>query len=322
MTGARDLDLFADVTEFPSGQARRQYGQLVGLDPIKERLSKRARLMLNPGLVEQWSQQHHGGHIALVDSLAASAPLFVFAGDVGTGKTALAESFGDNVARQENIDITLYRLSLSARGSGAVGEMTKLLAAAFAHVIEAARKSVRGNGHVQSGTILLIDEADALAQSRELGQMHHEDRAGVNALIRGIDDLAAVPAAAVVVMCTNRLDAIDPAVRRRAAEVFEFRRPNFEQRLAILQQGLGDAGLTDQELGCLAEITGEGPGGRWGYTYSDLRQRLLPAILIDAFPNHPVTFERAREVAQEMSPTPPFQAEQTNGNVGKGHLGA
>ena len=50
-----------------------------------------------------------------------------------------------------------------------------------------------------------------MAQSRELGQMHHEDRAGVNALIRGVDYL---------VMCTNRLEALDHAVpiRRRKIE--------------------------------------------------------------------------------------------------------
>ena len=34
--------------------------------------------------------------------------------------------------------------------------------------------------------ILLIDEADALAQSPAQSQMHHEDRAGVNALVRKI----------------------------------------------------------------------------------------------------------------------------------------
>ena len=74
--------------------------------------------------------------------------------------------------------------------------------------------------------VLVIDEADALAQSREMAQMHHEDRAGVNALIRGIDELAGRRLPIAVVLCTNRPDAIDPAVRRRAAEIFRFERPD------------------------------------------------------------------------------------------------
>ena len=35
----------------------------------------------------------------------------------------------------------------------------------------------------RGAVILLVDEADALAQSREAAQMHHEDRAGVNAFL-------------------------------------------------------------------------------------------------------------------------------------------
>lgn len=65
--------------------------------------------------------------------------------------------------------------------------------------------------------ILLVDEADALAQSRESDQMCHEDRAGVNAFIRDIDRFANGGLPAVVLMRTNRLNALDPAVRRRAA---------------------------------------------------------------------------------------------------------
>ena len=73
--------------------------------------------------------------------------------------------------------------------------------------------------------------------------MHHEDRAGVNALIRGVDDFATGNLPAIVVMCTNRLDALDPAVRRRAAVTFTFNRPNEAQRQAFLQAGTGRAGI-------------------------------------------------------------------------------
>jgi DNA replication protein DnaC len=117
-------------------------------------------------------------------------PLIVLAGDVGSGKTELAETIGDAVARKEKIEITLYPLSLSSRGQGRVGEMTQLLSAAFDYTVEAATKLKGSTGRSRGAIILLVDEADALAQSRESAQMHHEDRAGVNAFIRGIDCLA------------------------------------------------------------------------------------------------------------------------------------
>src|SRR5262249_10504903 len=177
--------------------------------------------------------------VQLIDFFRDRPPLFIFAGDVGTGKTALAETFGDAVAREADLRITLYALSLNARGTGAVGEMTGLLSKAFDEVKQAAKRSVGHSGKHRSGIVLLIDEADALAQSRELGQMHHEDRAGVNALIRGVDDLATGNVPAIVIMCTNRLEALDPAVRRRAAATFTFTRPNEAQRSAFLTPVLG-----------------------------------------------------------------------------------
>ena len=108
-------------------------------------------------------------------------PLVVLAGDVGAGKSELAETIGDAVARQERIDITLFPMSLSTRGQGRVGEMTQLLSAAFEHTVAEAAKLKSSSGKSRGAVILLIDEADALAQSREAAQMHHEDRAGVNA---------------------------------------------------------------------------------------------------------------------------------------------
>jgi SpoVK/Ycf46/Vps4 family AAA+-type ATPase len=161
-------------------------------------------------------------------------PVFILAGDVGTGKTALAETFGDPLARALGLPVFAYRLSLAARGSGLVGEITTLVRDAFATVGDEAKRATR-TGKTRSAFILLIDEADSLAQSRQQEQMHHEDRAGVNALIRGIDELARDRLPAIIVLCTNRLDAIDPAVQRRSAEPFLFTRPNAAQREAVLR---------------------------------------------------------------------------------------
>lgn len=300
-------DLFEDVRQLPDTSGQSDYDRLVGLDEYKERLVKEALLLIDAGRVAKWSDDHHRGRIAALDYLAARPPLFVLAGDVGTGKTALARSFGNEVARQAKVQVHLYSLSLNARGSGAVGEMTRLISGAFRQVRDAVAKSRDSRARSTRGVILLIDEADALAQSREAAQMHHEDRAGVNALIRGVDDVAADRLPVAIVMCTNRLDAIDPAVRRRAAALFEFRRPDREQRLAVVRSGLEGTGMGERDLEVIADATGELDDRPLGFTYSDLTQRLIPSIVLDAFPDRPITGSRAIEIAQSIQPTPAFR---------------
>lgn len=300
-------NLFDQVNEYPSAEAKWLYDQLIGLDPVKVRLEKEAALLLDPRLLQDWQKKHHPDAQYLVRVVKGRPPLFLFEGDVGTGKTALAKSFGDHIARKHDVAITLYGLSLNARGSGAVGEMSKLIAAAFEQFTEAAKKGIRSSGMKRSGVILHIDEADALTQSREFSQMHHEDRAGVNALIRGIDGLTHAELPALVLMCTNRLEAIDPAVRRRAAGIYQFTRPTDERRADVLRRLLHGAGIGERDLQHIVRATGPTRGRPYGFTYSDLSQRLAPAIVLNAYPDQPVRADKVIELANEMGPTPPFK---------------
>ncbi|SRR5260370_30262334 len=112
--------------------------------------------------------------------------------------------------------------------------MTTLLTRAFERVSKDFARARGTDGRAAAMGVLLVDEADALARSRELAQMHHEDRAGVNALLRGIDGIRSDRLPVLTILCTNRLDAIDPAVQRRAAAVEMFERPGQAQRAALL----------------------------------------------------------------------------------------
>jgi AAA+ superfamily predicted ATPase len=295
-------ELFEEVLELPDARAERRYAGLVGLDEVKERVEKEAEMLLRPERLDEWSQKNHGQLIEAASKFKQRPPLLIFAGDVGTGKTTLAETFGDEVARTLRMDVRVYRLSLRSRGSGAVGEMTGLIASAFDE-IGAAAATAKGVGH-----ILVIDEADALAQSRALGQMHHEDRAGVNALIRGIDQVTEDERRILIVMCTNRIEALDPAVRRRAAADFNFARPTAEQRAAVFRAGLAGTGITDEQIQALATLTGEN-GHPYGFTYSDLVDRVIPAAVVAAYPNGPVTFEIVESEIAKHPPTAPFSGE-------------
>jgi AAA+ superfamily predicted ATPase len=301
-------DLFDRRLQFPDHGAQRRLKRLVGIDDAKSQLTKLLAILVNPSSAREWVSRFHPGATTMLDYVERRPPLAILAGDVGTGKTELAETVGDAVARQEKIEVALYPLSLATRGSGRVGEMTRLITGAFNEVHEAATRLRRDNGsRAGGGIILLVDEADALAQSRESGQMHHEDRAGVNALIRGVDRLAEERLPVAVILCTNRLSAIDPAVRRRAADLFVFSRPNDAQRRAVLGAPLGEIGFSPAQIATVVQLTGTTSSQAVGFTYSDLTQRLLPALVMDAYPNQKISFERALEVMASLAPTPAFK---------------
>jgi AAA+ superfamily predicted ATPase len=300
-------ELFEKRLTYPDFEFQERLDRLVGLDDYKLRLSKILGILVNPQNLRDWSGKRHPTATSLVSLVTSRPPLVILAGDVGSGKTELAETIGDMVARQEHIDLTLFPLSLSTRGQGRVGEMTQLISAAFEQTVAQATKLKGQHGKARGAVILLIDEADALAQSREAAQMHHEDRAGVNALIRGINRLSNGGLPAAVIMCTNRLGALDPAVRRRAADILEFRRPNDAQRKSVLKSNLHDVGFTAHDLEMLVAATGPSKSHPYGYTFSDLTQRLLPTMVMDAYPDSSLTAKRALEIARELVPTPPFK---------------
>jgi SpoVK/Ycf46/Vps4 family AAA+-type ATPase len=300
-------ELFDRRLDFPDPDASRRFSRLVGIDEAKRRLIRSLALAINPAALREWAKKYHPSSTALIDLVERRPPLLILAGDVGTGKTELATTVGDPVARQENITITLFPLSLSTRGSGRVGEMTKLLSDAFNETFSAASRLMVRGSKSRGAVILFVDEGDSLAQSRENSQMHHEDRAGVNAFIRGIDRLAERHLPAAVILATNRLSAIDPAVQRRAAEIFHFDRPTSEQRLAVLSTSLKEIGFSQKEIEEIVKRTGASGDGQAGFTYSDLTQRLLPALVLDAYPDGGITFRRALEVLATIRPTTRFE---------------
>ena len=111
-------------------------------------------------------------------------------------------------------------------------------------------------------------------------------------------------------MCTNRLSALDPAVRRRAADILLFSWPDDAQRIAVLEPLLKQMGFSDQQLQKMVQATGAREDC-YGFTFSDLTQRLLPAVVLDAYPSKPVNPDRALEIALEMTATVPFQEQES-----------
>ena len=297
--------LFERRLSYPHPDARDRLERLVGLDDHIARLTKSLGLLVHPGGLKLWGHEFHPGAEKLIDSVLMRPPLVIFGGDIGSGKTELAETIPDAVARQEEIEIDLLPLSLAARGQGRVGEMTQLISAAFDYTIKEASTINKNKEGSEGAVILLVDEADALAASRETPDMHHEEVSAVNAFIRGIDRLSSQRIAAAVIMCTNRYDALDPAVTRRAAEIMVFGRPDEENRRKVLTPKLAELGFEQADIDAIVNATGP-RDGQAGFTYSDLTQRLIPTIVLDAYPERPITATRALMIAEEMVPTPPF----------------
>src|SRR5690242_703214 len=119
MSGAPSVDeLFERRITYPDVDAQQRLARLVGLDDHKARLTKILALLVNPSGLEAWGKKHHPNAIGILDLVLKRPPLVVLAGDVGAGKSELAETIGDAVARQEKIDVTLFPMSLSTRGQG------------------------------------------------------------------------------------------------------------------------------------------------------------------------------------------------------------
>ena len=179
--------------------------------------------------------------------------------------SALAEKTGGRVH--------LLKVNTQVRGSGMVGEMTHLIVQAFTQAEQ------RADALKSEPILLLIDEADALAAKRTDQHMHHEDKAGLNTLLQRIDGLRLCHRRIVVVFVTNRPDALDPAVRRRAALQLTFGRPDATARGDIFRGAVPELNLSERQSKELVSITGAEAEKKYGvsFTASDITDRLLPS---------------------------------------------
>ncbi|WP_428506476.1 AAA family ATPase [Roseateles sp.] len=288
--------VFESKTPLPDPDITARTKGLLGFESLYLRVSKQLQLLINLDRVEAWSKQHHGKRLALVDVLRDQYPFAIFYGDVGTGKSAMAEAIGNRIAKDAKIeDSMLFKLSNRVRGTGSVGEMGTLISEAFAEIKKSIGKDRRA--------ILVIDEGDSLAASRTQEHSHHEDKVAVNTLIQAIDELRSSKGRIFTILCTNRMSVLDPAIQRRAAVVEHFRRPNAGQRKDLFDMDLADLGLTPPQIASLVASTGA-LAGKPSWTYSDIRTRLYPAAVALAFPETGLTFAHFEHALLVTSPSP------------------
>lgn len=232
----------------------------------------------------------------IIKHLKEKYPLIILAGDAGTGKTVSAESIADEMVRELKKEGYFLKLSTRVRGEGLHGQMGNLVNDAFAEL-----KTQAGKKRI---AFLLIDEADAIATTRSTLQMHQEEKAAVNTLIQKIDEIRELNGRAVVFMSTNRLHFIDEAILRRAAIILEFTRPDKEERKELFSTCLEGLNLSDEELDALANLTGEEKNAGIGFSFSDLRLKVLPEAIASVFPDEPLTYEVLVDTISKIKPSP------------------
>ena len=197
------VDIFESETPLPDDRLAAKEKTLLGFEVRYNRVCNQLRLLLNISELAEWNQEHHEGRLALCDLVTEQYPLVIFQGDVGTGKTVMAECIANRlITESKTEDSVLFKLGNRVRGSGKVGEMGTLLIEAFEQVAKSAGKERRA--------ILIIDEGDSLAAARSQEHSHHEDKVAVNTLIQGIDDLRRFDGRVVTFLCTNRVLAAGP----------------------------------------------------------------------------------------------------------------
>jgi SpoVK/Ycf46/Vps4 family AAA+-type ATPase len=280
-------------TIHPTREGMNEFDALFGIDAIKEALTDELALILDRNRLADWAKRHHGKGLGILDR--STLPLILLSGDVGCGKTALASCVATPVARAIDQRIACLETPSDIRGGGHVGELSARITEAFTQA--KARAAAVGRA------ILVIDEADDLATGRSQMQAHHEDRAGVNVLVKQINQLTASAAPIALIMITNRADALDPAVVRRAALRLTFERPNEKARFAVFQRILQGTSATDADLQELVKLTEHNVP----YTYSDLTDRIARLALRRAWKsNQPFGVDALKVAIAEIEPSPPM----------------
>ncbi|NXI12381.1 ATAD2 protein, partial [Irena cyanogastra] len=146
----------------------------------------------------------------------------LFYGPPGTGKTLVARALANECSRGDR-KVTFFMRSAADCMSKWVGESERQLRLVFEQA------------YLHRPSIIFFDEIDALApvRSSKQDQVHSSV---VGTLLTLMDGLAS-RGEVVVIGATNRLDSIDPALRRpgRFEREFRFNLPNKEARLEIFK---------------------------------------------------------------------------------------
>ena len=278
----------------PNKESKKDYNSLVGIDNQKNELLKTLEMLFDQTKLKAWEKKFHSKGLPIMSLLKTSNPLIILSGEVGCGKTALAQCIATPLSENLKMPVKVFETPSNIRGGGLVGEISNRITEVFESVKTKLKEGEAG--------LLIIDEADDIATSRAQNQAHHEDRAGLNVLIKQIDSIQKSNKKLVVIMITNRMTVLDPAVRRRTSLHLVFERPNSETLPEVLNYIFTGLEYQSADLSpiisfCLEQAI--------PYSFSDLIQRVAKQSLYESVERmQPFSIKLFTEIMKKTEPTP------------------
>jgi predicted ribonuclease YlaK len=96
----------------PNKEAEALYNQLIGIDEHKSDLLNTLSLLLNHKKIQEWQKKHHSKGISLLNHMDSGTPLVILSGDIGCGKTALAQTFATPLSNLLGQQIMVFENTL------------------------------------------------------------------------------------------------------------------------------------------------------------------------------------------------------------------
>ena len=216
---------------------------IVGQDNAKSKIKVITKYLENPESFGPWAPKN-----------------ILFYGLPGTGKTMLVKALANE------LDVPLYLIKATSLIGEHVGDGSSKIHDLFKKAGE------------NSPSIIFIDEIDAIALHRSFQSLRGDVSEIVNSLLTEMDGIIENKSV-ITIAATNSPASLDYAVRSRFEEEIEFKLPNDEERLAIIENNLKTMPLDyDLNLDRIVKVT-KGMSGR------DIKEKILRTALHNAIAN-------------------------------------
>jgi len=235
-----ELDVKKDETRIKSNIL---LSDIVGQVNAKNKIKVITKYLENPEKFGPWAPKN-----------------ILFYGLPGTGKTMLVKALANE------LEVPLYLIKATSLIGDHVGDGASKIHDLFKKASES------------SPSIIFIDEMDAIALHRSFQSLRGDVSEIVNSLLTEMDGISENESV-ITIGATNNPTSIDYAVRSRFEEEIEFKLPNDDERLSILENNLETMPLDyDLDLGKIVKLT-KGLSGR------DLKEKILKTSLHNAIAN-------------------------------------
>ena len=216
---------------------------IIGQTPAKNKVKVITKYLENPEKFGPWAPKN-----------------ILFYGLPGTGKTMLVKALANE------LEVPLYLIKATSLIGDHVGDGASKIHDLFKKAGE------------NSPSIIFIDEIDAIALHRSFQSLRGDVSEIVNSLLTEMDGIIENESV-ITIGATNNPSNLDYAIRSRFEEEIEFKLPDDEERLEIIENNLKTMPLDyELDLSKIAKVT-KGLSGR------DIKEKILKTALHNAIAN-------------------------------------